>query len=73
MTFANTVPTTLVAVSMHPILANTAPVVTEQSTVELQWLETFGTMKSRQGYFELMSVNNSARPGGILGLSFRFS
>ena len=31
--------------------------------VKLQWLKTFGTMKrcSRQGYFELMSVNYSAR------------
>ena len=34
--------------------------------------KTFGTMKicSRQGEFELMSVNHSARPGGILGIFF---
>ena len=43
-------------------------------TVELQWLESFGTMKIclRQGKFELMSVNHSARPGSIIGISFRF-
>ena len=36
---------------------------------------TFGTMKvcSRQGKFELMSVNHSARSGGIIGISLRFS
>ena len=36
---------------------------------------TFGTMKiySRQGQFELMSVNHIARSGGIIGISFRFS
>ena len=35
----------------------------------------FGTMKisSRQGLFELMSVNHSARSGGILWLYFLFS
>ena len=35
---------------------------------------TFGTMKicSRQGKFELMSVNHSARSGGIIGIFFRF-
>ena len=33
---------------------------------------SFGTMKirSRQGQFELMSVNHSARSGGILGIFF---
>ena len=36
---------------------------------------TFGTMKisSRQRYLELMSVNHSARSGGILRIYFRFS
>ena len=36
---------------------------------------TFGTIKicSRQGKFELMSVNHSARSGGIIGIFFRFS
>ena len=36
---------------------------------------TFGTMIicSRQGEFELMSVNHCARSGGIIGMSFRFS
>ena len=36
---------------------------------------TFGTMKisSRQGKFDLMSVNHSARSGGIIGIHFRFS
>ena len=36
---------------------------------------SFGTMKirSREGKFELMSVNHSARSGGIKGISFRFS
>ena len=36
---------------------------------------TFGTMKicSRQGQFELMSVDNYARSGGIIEISFRFS
>ena len=35
---------------------------------------TFGTMKisSRQGYFELMSFDNSARSGGILKISLIF-
>ena len=35
----------------------------------------FGTMKirSRQGYFELMSVNHSARSGGIIVIYFRVS
>ena len=33
---------------------------------------TFGTMKicSRQGWFKPMSVNHSARPGDIIGISF---
>ena len=36
---------------------------------------TFGTMKicSRQGEFELMNVNHSARSGGIMDIFFRFS
>ena len=36
---------------------------------------TFGTMKLclRQAQFEIMSVNQSARSGGIIGISFRFS
>ena len=36
---------------------------------------TFGTRKIclRQGEFELMSVNHSARSRGIIGISFRFS
>ena len=36
---------------------------------------TFGTMKigSRQGELELMSVNHSAKSGGKIGISFRFS
>ena len=36
---------------------------------------TFGTMKisSRQGEFELMSVNPCARPGGIIEIYFQFS
>ena len=36
---------------------------------------SFGTMKicSRQGKFELMSVNHSARSEGIIGISFPFS
>ena len=36
---------------------------------------TFGTMKIclRQGEFEQMSVNHSARPGGIIGIPFQFS
>ena len=36
---------------------------------------TFGTMKkgSRQGVFELMSVNHSARSGNMKGIYFRFS
>ena len=35
----------------------------------------FGTMKifSRQGLFDLMSVNHTARSEGIIGISFRFS
>ena len=35
---------------------------------------TFGTMKicSSQGYFKLMSVNHSTRPGGIIGIYFQF-
>ena len=34
--------------------------------------KTFGTMKtsSRQGYFELMSANHSAKSGGIIGIYF---
>ena len=34
----------------------------------------FGTMKmcSRQGQFELMSIDHSTRSGGIIGISFRF-
>ena len=44
-------------------------------TVELQWLEHFGTMKicSRHWKLELMSVNHSARSGGIIEISSRFS
>ena len=36
---------------------------------------SFGIMKicSRQGKLELMSVSHSARPGGIIGMFFRFS
>ena len=36
---------------------------------------TFGTMIicSSKGWFELMSVNHSARSGSILGIIFRFS
>ena len=30
-------------------------------------------ISSRQGTFELMSVNHSARSGGIIGIYFRFS
>ena len=39
-------------------------------SVELQFLNTFGTMKtcSRQGHFELMRVNHSARTRGIIGI-----
>ena len=35
---------------------------------------TFGTTKicSRRGLFELMSVNHSTRPGGIIGIFFNF-
>ena len=35
---------------------------------------TFGTIKIclRQGLFKLMSVNHSARSGGIIGISFLF-
>ena len=35
----------------------------------------FGTMKicSRQGLFELMSVNHSGRLGDIIGISYRYS
>ena len=38
-------------------------------------LNTFGTVKMcpRQGLLELMSVNHSARSGGIIGIYFRFS
>ena len=38
-------------------------------------LNTFGTMKicSRQGKFELMSVDHSARSGGIIEISFQNS
>ena len=45
---------------------------------KLQWnfngSNTFGTMKmcSRQGKFELMSVNHSARPEGVIGFFFDF-
>ena len=37
--------------------------------------DTFGTMKicPRQGLFEPMRVDYSARSGGILGIIFRFS
>ena len=33
---------------------------------------SFGTMKiySRQGQFEIMSINHSARSGGIIGVFF---
>ena len=47
--------------------------------IGVQWKfngsNTFGTMKisSRQGLFEPMRVDNSARPGGIIGVSFRLS
>ena len=36
---------------------------------------TFGTMKicSRQGKFELMSVNHNVKSGGIIGIYFPFS
>ena len=36
---------------------------------------TFGTMKisSRQGQFERMRVDNSARSGDIIGICFRVS
>ena len=38
-------------------------------------LNTFGTIKicSRQGSFELMSVNHSAMLGGIIEISIRYS
>ena len=44
-------------------------------TVDLQCSNTFGTMKisSRQGLFEPMRVDNSARSRGIIGESFRLS
>ena len=46
----------------------------ETSTVELQWLEhlrDYGNM-FEMGKFELVSVNHSARSGGITGISFQF-
>ena len=40
-------------------------------TVELQWLEHLWNHENmfEKGYFELMSVNHSARSGGITGIS----
>ena len=45
------------------------------STLYFNGSNTFGTMKicSRQGCFDLMSVNHSARIGGKVEISFRFS
>ena len=45
------------------------------NTVEFQWLEHLWDheISSRQGKFELMSVNHSTRSGGIIGIYFRFS
>ena len=48
------------------------PVRTVINIVELQWLhENIEPMKicSRQGLFEPMRVDNSARSGGIIGIS----
>ena len=41
------------------------------NTIELQWLEQLWNL--RQGKFELMSVNQSTRSGGVIAISFRFS
>ena len=44
------------------------------STIELQWLEHhLNHEKSSRREFELVSVNLSARSGGIIEISFRFS
>ena len=40
------------------------------TTVELQWLEHLWNHKNM---FQLMSVNHSARSGGIIRISFQFS
>ena len=44
-------------------------------SVNFSGSNTFGTMKiySRQGWFELMCVNQSARSGGIIRIYFRFA
>ena len=48
---------------------------TTQKQSNFNCLNSFGTMQicSRHGKFELMSVNHSARSGGIIGISFQFS
>ena len=47
----------------------------EQYKVKLQWLEHLGDHKNmfETRVVELISVNQSARSGGIIGTSFRFS
>ena len=44
------------------------------NTVELQWLEHLWNHENmfETGEVELMSINNSARSGGIIGIHFRF-
>ena len=46
----------------------------ERITVELQWLEIFGTIliSSRQGQFEPRRVDNSARSRGIITIALIF-
>ena len=43
------------------------------STLERTPLEKTRKVCSSQGYFELMGVGHSARSGGIIGISSRFS
>ena len=50
----------------YPLLLGA--LTTNICTVELQWLEY---LSSSQGYFEPMRVDNSARSGGIIGISFQ--
>ena len=61
-------------VSKASVVSRRPSKLMRQITIQKNFNGFNGTMKicSRQGQFELMSVNLSTRSGGIMGISFDF-
>ena len=60
---------------VHPLILTMGCLISPNTyIVELKWLEQLWNHEniSRLGKFELMSVNHSARSGGIIGIFFDF-